>query len=550
MMERGRHPVRPRETVSMTTRDGVRLDADVYRPDADGPFPVLLMRQPYGRGIASTVTYAHPLWYAAHGYIVAIQDVRGRGTSEGDFRVFEQEAEDGADAVAWAAGLPGATGDVGMYGFSYQGMSQLFAASEKPPALKAICPGMYAWDVYRDFAYEGGAFRLALSVEWGLQMATETLRRAGDVDGHQQVFAASRALPLHEAVPARPDVLQRYAEATHYGDWVDNPDPGPHWERIAPGRRMAGVDLPALHIGGWYDFMLSGTLTGYREMAERCSSPQRLVVGPWMHAPWGTRQGDTEFGPTAVSSVDALQVRWFDHWLKGIDAGVLDEPLISLYEMGGDRWRTFDDWPSAEAVSFHLASDGRAAADTTNGVLIREPAAGRTVDPVVHDPWRPVPSVGGHAAFPGGMCDRGGVDSRADVLTYTTEPFDADLPLAGDVALELWCHADRPSFDVSAVLSRIGPDGRPFNITQGYRRVRDGDATGPVTLSLRATCCRIAAGERLRLSIAGACFPACDVNPGTGASTGEARLIDQRITTLFVETGAETPSRLILPVRQ
>ena len=521
----------------------------MYRPDADGPFPVLLMRQPYGRGIASTVTYAHPLWYAAHGYIVAIQDVRGRGTSESDFRVFEQESEDGADAVAWAAGLPGSTGDVGMYGFSYQGMAQLFAASEKPPALKAICPGMYAWDVYRDFAYEGGAFHLALSVEWGLQMATETLRRAGDVEGHQEVFAASRALPLHEAVPARPDILARHAEATHYADWVDNPESGPYWERIAPGPRMAGVDLPALHIGGWYDFMLSGTLAGYREMAARGASPQKLVVGPWMHAPWGTRQGDTEFGPTAASPVDELQVRWFDHWLKGIDTGLLEEPPISLYEMGGERWRTFDDWPSAEAVPFHLASAGRAAADVTSGVLAREPAARRTVDPVVHDPWRPVPALGGHAAFPGGMCDRGAVDSRADVLTYTSAPLDADLHLVGDVALELWCHADQPSFDVSAVLSRVGPDGRPFNVTQGHLRVRDGDATTPLTVSLRATCCRIAAGERLRLSLAGACFPACDVNPGTGAAVGAARLIDQRITTLFVEAGVGTPSRLLLPVR-
>ena len=549
MAETARYAVRPRETVSMTTRDGVRLDAYIYRPDADGPFPVLLMRQPYGRAIASTITYAHPLWYAAHGYIVVIQDVRGRGTSEGDFRVFEQEVDDGADAVAWAASLPGSTGDVGMYGFSYQGMTQLFAASARPPALKTICPAMYAWDVYRDFAYEGGAFHLALSVEWGLQLATETLRRAGDVDGHQAVFAASRALPLHDAVPARPALLDRYAEATHYRDWVDNPDPGPYWDSISPAPRMAAVDLPVLHIGGWYDFMLDGTLTAYREMAARCASPQKLVVGPWMHAPWGMRQGDTEFGPSAASPAEELQIRWFDHWLKGVDTGFLDEPPVSLYEMGGERWRAFDAWPSGDGVSFYLQSGGRASADVTDGQLTKDPAPDRTVDPVVHDPWRPVPAHGGHAAFPGGMCDRGAVDSRADVLTYTSEPLDADLHLAGEVTLELWCHADRPSFDVSAVLSRVGPDGRPFNITQGHLRLVDGDVTNPVTVSLRATCCRVAAGERLRLSIAGACFPACDVNPGTGARTGEARLIDQQTTTIFVDSGAATPSRLRIAVQ-
>lgn len=528
----------------MTTRDAVRLDADVYRPDATGQFPVLLMRQPYGRRIASTVTYAHPAWYAAHGYIVAIQDVRGRGSSEGEFRVFEQEREDGADAVAWAAGLPGSTGEVGMYGFSYQGMAQLFASAERPEALKTICPGMYAWDVYEDFAYEGGAFRLALSVEWGLQMATETLRRAGDGDGHQAVFAASRALPLHDPVPARPAILERFRETTHYADWVDNPVPGPYWRRISPAGGMEGVDLPALHIGGWYDFMLSGTLAGYHTMAARCSSPQRLVAGPWMHAPWGTRQGDIEFGPSAASPIDALQIRWFDHWLKGIDTGILNEPAVTLYEIGGGRWRSYDGWPDGEGMSLHLVSDGKA--NVTDGWLAPDPALGRTTDPVVHDPWRPAPALGGHAAFPGGMCDRGAVDSRLDVLTYTTEPLAADLHLAGEVTLELWCHADQPSFDVSAVLSRVGRDERPFNVTQGYRRVRPGEDTAPLRLSLRATCCRIAAGDRLRLSLAGACFPACDVNPGTGALPGEARLVDQRIITIVVESGVQSPSRLVL----
>lgn len=148
-----------RTAASMHTADGTRLDADVWRPAGAGPWPVLLMRQPYGRSIASTVTYAHPAWYAAHGYLVVIQDVRGRGTSEGVFRLCEDEQADGVETVAWAAALPGSSGRVGMYGFSYQGMTQLFAAAGRPPALKAIAPAMAAWDVRADFATEGGAFR-------------------------------------------------------------------------------------------------------------------------------------------------------------------------------------------------------------------------------------------------------------------------------------------------------------------------------------------------------------------------------------------------------
>ncbi len=160
--------VRPKESASMLTRDGVRLDADIYRPDAEGEFPVLLMRQPYGRAIASTVVYAHPSWYAAHGYIVVIQDVRGRGTSQGEFKLFVNEINDGEDAVNWVVNLPGSNGKVGMYGFSYQGMTQLYAAAAKPPALKTICPAMIAYDLYTDWVYEGGAFCLQTNLGWAI----------------------------------------------------------------------------------------------------------------------------------------------------------------------------------------------------------------------------------------------------------------------------------------------------------------------------------------------------------------------------------------------
>lgn len=172
-------PLLPKEQATLVTQDGVTLDADIYRPQGEGPFPVLLMRQPYGRAIASTVVYAHPRWYAAHGYIVVVQDVRGRGTSGGTFDLFAQEAADGRATLEWVAALPGSTGDVGMYGFSYQGMTQLYAASAQPPALKVLCPAMVAPDLYSHWAYEGGAFCLQTNLAWALQLAAETARRQG-----------------------------------------------------------------------------------------------------------------------------------------------------------------------------------------------------------------------------------------------------------------------------------------------------------------------------------------------------------------------------------
>ena len=182
-----------REQASMLTSDGVRLDADVWRPAEPGPHPVLLMRQPYGRSIASTVVYAHPAWYAARGYIVAIQDVRGRGTSQGEFACWSTRRRTGWRRSPGRPPLPGSTGSVGMYGFSYQGMTQLLAAARHPPALKAIAPAMAAWDMWADFATEGGAFRLQAGFGWGCQLALETARRAGDVATHQAIYAASRS---------------------------------------------------------------------------------------------------------------------------------------------------------------------------------------------------------------------------------------------------------------------------------------------------------------------------------------------------------------------
>jgi putative CocE/NonD family hydrolase len=544
MTERG-YALLPRETVSMRARDGVRLDADLWRPDAPGPFPVLLMRQPYGRSIASTVVYAHPSWYARAGYLVVIQDVRGRGTSAGEFRIFEQEIEDGHDTLDWAASLPGSTGEVGMYGFSYQGMAQLFAAASGHPALKTICPAMAGWDAYADIAYEGGAFRLQAGLSWACQLALEAARRAGDVEAHQALFAASRALPLSEAIPALPDVMRRFGHYGHYIDWLSHLEPGAFWERLSPRHAAVSVRFPALHIGGWYDGMLTGTLGAYRALAGRSDAgPQRLIVGPWVHIPWAREVGVLDFGAAATNRIDHLQRRWFDHWLKGIDTGLLAEPPIRLFEMGG-TWRDFAEWPEAPPRVLHLMSAGRAGLDPADGRLVEAlPQAGE--DALVYDPWRPTPSSGGHAAHPPGPSDRRAIDARSDVLTYTTPVLEADLSLAGDVAAELFIAADQPSFDVSAVLSEVRPDGRVVNLTEGYARIDD--AASPVRLSMRATCARLPCGSALRLSVAAGSFPAHPVNAGDLSRPAETRLIDHRIVTLFLRHGGAAPSRLLLPV--
>ena len=186
----GSPQVAVQRNVPCRLRDGVTLLSDVYRPDGDGPFPVILMRLPYDKTQAENITYAHPSWYARHGYLVVVQDTRGRWTSEGEFYPFLNEAEDGYDAIEWAARLPGANGRVGMYGFSYAGATQLLPATLRPPSLVTICPALTASQYYEGWTYNQGALALAFAASWATDLAGGVARRRGDDEDFAALGAA------------------------------------------------------------------------------------------------------------------------------------------------------------------------------------------------------------------------------------------------------------------------------------------------------------------------------------------------------------------------
>jgi len=556
---------------SMQTRDGVRLDADIYRPDTDEKLPILLMRQPYGREIASTVVYAHPRWYAAQGYIVVIQDVRGRGTSQGKFDLFTYEVADGADTIAWVSKLPQSTGQIGMYGFSYQGMTQLYAAAHQPLALKAIAPAMVAYDLYTDWAYENGAFCLYANLAWAIQLAGETARIAKDEAAFLELYRASRNLPLSDRIPANPELMQRLAPDSFYHQWLNNSDAnGDYWRERSPKYLLENVDLPMLHVGGWFDPYLRGTLNLHRSMAAKSKYPQHLVVGAWAHLPWGRKLGASNYGVEAQNPIDEIQIRWFDHFLKGIDTGLLEEAPISLFEMGSNQWLECDRFEEKQQL-YYLASDGLASIREDSGMLWQYEAGNieslsprelleqdiseivaefdHNTDILVHDPWRPVPALGGHSSYPGGSRDRSALDCRSDILTYTSAPLASDLRIAGSVNLEIYCSTDKPSFDICAILSTVQPDGKVFNFTQGYISVESNSQDiKAVNLTLQPTCMCIAAGKSLRLSLSAACFPAYPVNPGTGKLPHESKAMEMQTITLSLHSGADYPSHLSLTI--
>ncbi|WP_086091062.1 CocE/NonD family hydrolase [Pseudorhodoplanes sinuspersici] len=531
----------------MRCADGVELATDIYRPDTPGPHPVLMMRQPYGRRIASAVVFAHPAWYAAHGYIVAIQDSRGRGDSGGTFRLFANDVDDGATALDWAADLPGASGKVGLYGFSYQGTSQFLAMAgartrggKRPDA---IAPTMAAWNIRDDWAYEGGAFRLAGNIGWACQMGAEQARLAGDAVAFAALAAAGRGAPVGGATPALPDALVRYAHYTHYQDWL-NDDPA-YWATIAPSAHLRedALDIPALHIGGWQDTMLGGTLASHAAFTAG-GAPQRLLIGPWQHMPWGRNVGALDLGAEAASCIDAEQIAFFDAHLRGIG-----EPPsgVRLFDIGRKAWEDFASLPQTRDVVFHLGSNGLAAATPDDGVLAAEPGH-KGVDWLLHDPWRPAPAIGGATGQPGGFQNRAAIDDRGDVAVYTTSPLTAPLTLFGEIAVELDVDCDQPTHDLYCTLSQVSPDGRAITLTTGFLRVTDRSIPGPRRNALQATFCTVPQGAALRLSVQAAAWPAFMINPGKSVPLPDTRLMDCAVTTVRILHGGDRKSRVVLPL--
>jgi uncharacterized protein len=541
----------PKQSLSFYTRDGIRLDADVYFPQGEGPFPVLLMRQPYGRAIASTVVYAHPSWYRAQGYIVVIQDVRGRGTSAGEFGLFDHEIEDGYDSVVWAAALPKSNGRLGMYGFSYQGMTQLFAAAGQPEALRAIAPAMVACDLYRDWAYEGGAFCLMSNLSWALQLAAEGARRDQNLTAFAELNRAAKVLPLQDDYPAYPKVLRNNPYDGFYQDWLTEPRESDYWKHRSPQTYIDRLThLPMLHIGGWFDFLMRGTLNLYRAMVAAGGAPQHLIVGPWAHLPWGRHLGGMDYGASAVSPIDRAQVKWFDHWLKGDHPGVPAQSPVQLFEIGSNQWHRFDRWPQPDGqVELFLQTTGLVSMG--DGGLAKTPPSINQSDCLVHDPWRPVPVCGGHAAAPAGQLNRATIDDRSDVLTFTTGILPEALHILGEVDVQLQVSADQPSFDLSVVLSEVYPDGRVCAFTQGMLHcdLTQTTETAPLrTLLLQPIAILIPAGRALRLSISAACFPAYATNAGTGTALCSTPALDHQVITLTLSSSPEAPSQIKLPL--
>jgi len=562
--------------VEMQTRDGVTLRADVIRPNTEERLPVLLQRTPYGK---TGGTNAFAVMAAERGYVVVNQDTRGRWDSDGDGTPFVHEKADGYDTVHWAAALPWSSGDVGMFGGSYVGYTQLAAASQQPPALKALVPAVTFCDVYR-LIYPGGAFGLGVAATWGLgAQAAMAIERIADQAEKQErmseliaeINGLSRKggqkgdtffrLPLKEM-----PLIGEGGVAPFLSDLLSYPTGSdPHWQSVLIP--FDAIRVPMFQMGGWYDIFAADTLLDYAGIAAAGNANQKVLMGPWLHGPLSGLVGDVDFGFQAddatLMSAD-LQLKWFDRWLKDVENGIDEGPPIRLFVMGDNVWRDEAAWPLARSkpTACYLHSEGGANTLHGNGRLSFQAPGEEPVDTFVYDPLNPVPTLGGGLCCSGtgaaaGAFDQREIEARPDVLVYTSDVLPEDLEVTGYVVAKLWAATSAVDTDFTAKLVDVGSCGYARNVADGVIRARFRLSTAeavPIepnrayeyTIEIGPTSNIFKAGHRMRLEISSSNFPKVARNLNTGAEIGATS--ETRSAVQAILHDAEHASRVILPV--
>ncbi|MCY3765939.1 MAG: CocE/NonD family hydrolase [Gemmatimonadetes bacterium] len=555
----GKFKVRVERNVEAKMRDGVVLRADVARPDAEGKFPALVQRTPYGKAANTHLAEA--------GYVVVSQDMRGRYASDGvftpKFMPGYRDAADGFDTVEWAARLPYANGKVGAYGISYPSWASWELASLRPPHLVAMFNGGYAtrltdWEL-------GGVLRTGRVQQWLFRtLGPDLRRREGLPPPHTPAEAGESAGKDREKplwfLPLK-DMPDEYAggcrEIWRY--WLDH-----HHEDIFDFQKRHGeVDVPVLHITGWHDRLVL-TVDHFAGMRANGRTPaarkaQRLVVGPWSHGSQGPRRvGEVDFGKSAAVDFNAMIIRWFDYWLKGESNGMMRTAPVRYFVMGENRWRTASAWPvpGAKSASFHLVSGGCANTASGDGRLVRRRPRKTGSDRYDYDPRDPVMSLF-YESCQDAPYDQRRLDGRRDVLVYTTGRLRSGVRLVGRPEVVLHAASSARDTDFIVKLMDVHPDGFVHQVSYGIVRARfriGFDDPQPLTpgqicryrIPMLPTAVLFRPGHRIRLDVTSSDFPNFDRNHNTGGDDyGEVAFETARQEIFH---GPVHPSRVVLPL--
>ncbi len=569
--------------VMVPMRDGTRLATDVFRPNAPGKFPVLVNRGPYGKDqyIANP---DHSTWFfPAHGYIVLSQDCRARFGSEGDYYnpVF-QEAADGYDTVEWAATQEWSNGRVGTTGQSYLGATQYTLATTNPlpPHLQTMAPFSASSDFHQSWVYHtGGAMEWGWTVPYAIHKGRNTLERLGREDLLSQMdeyvlppgnFAQPLKDDWYNHLPLR-DWIDRLQEAAPYlSEYFDEERDGPYWWKANVLKNLSGIKIPMFHVSSWYDIFLEGALNSYQAITNSggnrlARENQKLLVGPWAHVrpftqPHTGGAGDIDFGDNAAIELHDFLLRWFDYWLKDSDTGIMEEPPVSLFIMGDNRWRQEKEWPLARThyTNYYLHSQGSANSSSGDGTLSTTPPMDEQVDQFIYDPNTPVPTLGGNTLIiPYGVMDHRTLEEREDILVYSTPPLDKTIEITGPIKVTLFAASTAKDTDFTAKLVDLRPDGYAQNLQDGIIRARFRTSAAEPSfitpgkvycfeIDLWSTSHVVQVGHSIRLEISSSNFPRFDRNPNTGAALGvNSNMIEAQQT---VHHSSNFPSHITLPI--
>ena len=569
--------------VAVPMRDGCVLRADLFRPDTPEKLPVIINRTPYNKAMPMVFALTMDSIRAAlAGYNVLVQDCRGRFASDGVFNCFTDEARDGYDTVEWAARQPWSDGNVGMYGASYMGATQWLAATAAPPHLKCIAPLITASDYHDGWTYQGGAFALFFNVSWVMAaLAPARLLRERDKNPGDRELTAEigsvigsidRMREKMEFLPLKEFPMFRKG-APYFFDWLEHPRYDDYWAGLCIEEHHPKINVPALNIGGWYDIFQGGTIRNYLGMresggGEQARRGQRLIMGPWHHAvPLANLVGSVDFGlqssPVSVD-VDGIQLRWFDHWLKGRKDALDALAPVRLFTMGINQWRDEKEWPipGTDFRRFYLHSRGRANGAGGDGALSTEHPASEPADVYLYNPMDPAPTMGGGlccypGALQGGAWDQRAVESRSDVLVYSTEALEEDLEVTGPIKLVLYASSSAPDTDFTAKLVDVEPCGFARNLTDGIIRARyresfshekmlKPDEVAEFTIDMWSTSNLFKKGHRIRLEVSSSNFPRFDRNPNTGRELFADSETRRAVQTVMHDRSFA--SHLVLPV--
>jgi hypothetical protein len=552
--------------VAVPMRDGVNLYADVYRPAADGKYPVIVSRTPYSTERAPA-SHELPVFFSRRGFVFVYQDVRGRHESDGVWEPFRNDIEDGYDTVEWAAKQPWSNGKVGMEGGSYLGQVQWRAAQAKPPHLVAIFPRVASTSIYHDWITVNGGWRLAFNFGWGpVRQESRIMQNTGvHTMPEGPVSQSYEQLVWHLPLDSMQEAAGRRAQ--FYRDWIAHPDYDDYWRLLNVEERFSDIQVPVHTMGGFFDIFAQGTLRGYQGVAkhganETARKGSQMVIGPWEHGV-SQKVGDVDWGPAALIDGEGLALRWFDYWLKGEKNGVDREPPVKIFVMGRNEWRLENEYPLAKTQykPLYFASGGSANGAHGDGALGWSKPSGAESDTFVYDPANPVPSLGGAnccgVGTTSGARDQRPNEHRGDILIYTSDLLAEPVEVVGPVKLKLFASSDAVDTDFVAKLVDVYPDGRTINVCEGILRARYRNSLSnpeplepgkvyEMEIDLIGTANQFGKGHRIRVHLTSSHFPQFSRNLNTGKPFGTSKDMKTAVQTVFHSTAR--PSHILLPV--